>query len=168
MVDEVQTHMKEMLEVGAIHPSQSPWCNAVILVHTKEVCTLHWLLETQCQNQERLLTASPDTGCHWKPSGSGILLLIGSKGRSLANSNGQSIKAVHCFCFWKPRIFQMQMYAIQAVQHPSHISEINAELPRRTEFNLLLNLFGWHDSLFKDGGGACAALAHCVWSLPET
>ena len=36
MVDEVQTHIKEMLEVGAIHPSQSPWCNAVILVHKKD------------------------------------------------------------------------------------------------------------------------------------
>ena len=31
MVDEVQLHVKEMLEVGAIYPSQSPWCNTVIL-----------------------------------------------------------------------------------------------------------------------------------------
>ena len=36
MVDEVHAHMKEMLEVGTIHPSQSPWCNAVVLVHKKE------------------------------------------------------------------------------------------------------------------------------------
>ena len=36
MVDEVQAHMKEMLEVGAICPSQSPWCNAVLLVHKKD------------------------------------------------------------------------------------------------------------------------------------
>ena len=36
MVDKVQAHMKEMLEVGAIHPSQSPWCNAVILVCKKD------------------------------------------------------------------------------------------------------------------------------------
>ena len=27
MVDEVHAHMKEMLEVGAICPSQTPWCN---------------------------------------------------------------------------------------------------------------------------------------------
>ena len=35
MVDEVHVHMKEMLKVGAIHPSQSLWCNAVVLVCKK-------------------------------------------------------------------------------------------------------------------------------------
>ena len=35
MTDEVLTHVKEMFEVGAIHPSQSPWCNAVIFMHKK-------------------------------------------------------------------------------------------------------------------------------------
>ena len=33
MVDEVHAHVKEMLEVGTIDPSESPWCNAVVLVH---------------------------------------------------------------------------------------------------------------------------------------
>ena len=36
MVDEVHAHMKEMLEVGTIHLRQSPWCNAVVLVHKKD------------------------------------------------------------------------------------------------------------------------------------
>ena len=36
MVDEVQTHVKEMLEAGTICPGQSPWCNTVILVCKKE------------------------------------------------------------------------------------------------------------------------------------
>ena len=35
MVDEVCVHMKEMLKMGAIHPSQNLWCNAVVLVHKK-------------------------------------------------------------------------------------------------------------------------------------
>ena len=34
MVDEVGANV--MLEVGVIHPSQSPWCNAVILVCKKD------------------------------------------------------------------------------------------------------------------------------------
>ena len=35
MVDEVQAYGKEMLEGGAICPSQSPGCNAVVLVQRK-------------------------------------------------------------------------------------------------------------------------------------
>ena len=37
--------------------------------------------------------------------------------------------------------FLMQTYAIWTVQCSSYISEINAELPRGTEPNVLLNLF---------------------------
>ena len=36
MVEEVKVHIKEMLEVGAIHPSQSPLCNVVMLVRKKD------------------------------------------------------------------------------------------------------------------------------------
>ena len=36
MMDEVRAHVKEMLEVGAICPSQSQWCNAIILVYKKD------------------------------------------------------------------------------------------------------------------------------------
>ena len=54
MVDEVRAHMKEMLQVGAICPSQSPWYNAVMLLQKKDgglhFCThfynlLHWIQE---------------------------------------------------------------------------------------------------------------------------
>ena len=36
MVEEVRSHMKEMLGAGAICPSQSPWCNAIMLVRKKD------------------------------------------------------------------------------------------------------------------------------------
>ena len=40
VVDEVHAHVKGMSEVGAIHPSQSLWCYAVVLVCKKrEVCS---------------------------------------------------------------------------------------------------------------------------------
>ena len=35
-VDEVREHLKLMLDVGAIQPSNSPWCNAVVLVRKKD------------------------------------------------------------------------------------------------------------------------------------
>ena len=36
MVEEVRNHLKEMLESGAISPSQSAWCNAMVLVRKKD------------------------------------------------------------------------------------------------------------------------------------
>ena len=36
MVDKVQQHIQEMLDRGAICPSQSPWCNAAVLVRKKD------------------------------------------------------------------------------------------------------------------------------------
>ena len=35
MHDEVKVYIQEMLDVGAIRPSNSPWTSAVILVHKK-------------------------------------------------------------------------------------------------------------------------------------
>ena len=35
-VEEVHQHMQEMLEEEAICPSQSPWCNAIVLVQKKD------------------------------------------------------------------------------------------------------------------------------------
>ena len=36
LVDEVREHLQEMLDGGRIRPSQSPWCNAVVLVCKKD------------------------------------------------------------------------------------------------------------------------------------
>ena len=35
-VEEVWQHIQEMLDGGAIQPSQSPWCNAIVLVRKKD------------------------------------------------------------------------------------------------------------------------------------
>ena len=36
LVEEVWEHIHEMVDGGAIHLSQSPWCNVVVLVHKKD------------------------------------------------------------------------------------------------------------------------------------
>ena len=44
MVEEVRNHLKEMLELGAIRPSQSAWCNTVVLVRKKD-SGLHFCID---------------------------------------------------------------------------------------------------------------------------
>ena len=36
LMDKVREHLQEMLDGSAIRPSQSPWCNAVVLVQKKD------------------------------------------------------------------------------------------------------------------------------------
>ena len=44
LLEEVRTSLRDMLEAGAIHPSQSPWCNVVVLVQKKDG-TLHFCMD---------------------------------------------------------------------------------------------------------------------------
>ena len=48
-VEEVCQHIQEMLDGGAIWPSQSPWCNAVVLVWKKDG-TLRFCIDFRCLN----------------------------------------------------------------------------------------------------------------------
>ena len=49
LLEEVCTSLRDMLEAGAIHLSQSPWCNAVILVQRKDG-TLHFCMDFRFLN----------------------------------------------------------------------------------------------------------------------
>ena len=49
LLEEVRTSLSDMLEAGVIRLSQSPWCNAVILVWKKDG-TLHFCVDFRCLN----------------------------------------------------------------------------------------------------------------------
>ena len=49
MVEEVRNHLREMLESGSIRPSQSAWCNAMVLVRKKDG-GLCFCINFQCLN----------------------------------------------------------------------------------------------------------------------
>ena len=49
LLEEVHTSLRDMLEEGVICPSQSPWCNVVVLVWKKHG-TLHFCVDFRCLN----------------------------------------------------------------------------------------------------------------------
>ena len=44
LLEEVRTHVNDMLQAGAIRPSSSPWCNVVVLVRKKD-SGLHFCID---------------------------------------------------------------------------------------------------------------------------
>ena len=90
MVEEVRNHLKEMLESGAIRPSQSAWCNAVMLVRKKDG-SLHFcinFLMSECMYKEGFLSIAPNTGGAGELSRCWPLFLPGSEVWILADKNG--------------------------------------------------------------------------------
>ena len=57
-VEEVRQHIQEILDEGAIHPSQSPWCNAVVLVRKKDG-TLRFCIDFRCLNTKTKKDSHP-------------------------------------------------------------------------------------------------------------
>ena len=49
LLEEVHASIRDMLESGVIHPSQSPWCIVVVLVQKKDG-TLHFCVNFRCLN----------------------------------------------------------------------------------------------------------------------
>ena len=69
-VEEVRQHIQEMLDGGAIHPSQSPWCNTVVLVWKKDgtlrFCINFRRLNAKTKKDSHPLPRGPETnssGC---------------------------------------------------------------------------------------------------------
>ena len=76
-VEEVRQHIQEMLDGGAIRPSQSPWCNAVVLVRKKDG-TLRFCIDFRCLN------AKTKKDSHPLPRGPEMMeSLVGAPGTSL-------------------------------------------------------------------------------------
>ena len=100
---------------------------------------LHWLLQAECKDQKRFLSIAPHTRGHWESHRGWVFLLPGTEGGLLADSHGQSIEAVYSLHSGEPRIFWVWMYPLWIVQCPCNLPEVDPELLRWIEFDVLPN-----------------------------
>ena len=97
LVEEVREHIQEMLDGGAIHPSQSPWCNAVVLVRKKDG-GLRFCIDFRRLNRRTKKDAFPaakdavDYGVHGRGP---AIFYNGFEVRFLAGQDGQGVPTVH-------------------------------------------------------------------------
>ena len=67
LLEEVRTHVNDMLQAGAIRPSSSPWCNTVVLVQKKDgglrFCIDFRKLNTRTKKDSY---PSPTSRKHWR------------------------------------------------------------------------------------------------------
>ena len=106
MVDEVCAHVKEMLEAGMIHPSQSLWCNAVVLVHKKDrvlcFCINFCKLNARTKKDSYLLPQIQEAIKIL--FGAGYFSCLDLKAGFQQITDGWGFKAIHCFYCGEHRI----------------------------------------------------------------
>ena len=67
LVEEVREHLQEMLDGGVIRPSQSPWCNAVVLVRKKDGGLRFCIDFHRLNSRTKMLTPFPVCKRPWSP-----------------------------------------------------------------------------------------------------
>ena len=140
LLEEVCTSLRDMLETGAIHPSQFPWCNAVILVWNPAV--LSGLQVPQCTYEEGLIPPAMDSGGPGKHSRVSAFFIDGFQVRLLADQDGPGITTVHSLYGGEPWVLRVYSHAVWAVQHTSDISASHAEQLGGAEPHILCHLLG--------------------------
>ena len=92
-LDEVREHLKLMLDAGVIRPSNSPWCNAVVLVRKKDG-SLRFCIDFRKLNSLTVKDSHPLPGiCETLESLAGAAHFLTF---NLAGPNGRGIQAIYC------------------------------------------------------------------------
>ena len=147
MVEEVRGHMKEMLEAGAIHPSQSPWCNVIVLVRKKDggldfcidFCRLNARTKKDSYPLPHIQEAIESI------AGAGYFSCLDLKLGFWQITMDKVSKQYTTFTVGNLGFFWVWINTLWVVQCTCDLPEVNAELYRWIEPNMLLNILQWCD-----------------------
>ena len=138
-LDEVREHLKLMLDARVVRPSNSPWCNAVVLVREKDG-SLHFCIDFRRLNALTVKDSHPlphicDT--LEQPIIPLSISILGF-GRFLWMRNLSSIPPL----LWAVWVCMSVKVCLSGCVMPAYFPKAHAELLRRTEPHLLPHLFG--------------------------
>ena len=116
LLEEVHTLLWDMLYAGAICPSQSPWCNVVVLVRKKDgslcFCVDFCRLNEHTKKDVSFTTDPGGIGeygwCH-------AFFHNGFQKQIMAGQNGPRVQTIYCFHHGKPGVLQVYSYALGAL-----------------------------------------------------
>ena len=160
-----------MLEAGDIYPSQSPWCNAIMLVRKKDrgLCFCIDSCKLEHKDQKGLLSTTPHTRGHWESNvGAGYFSCLDLIAGFWQITMEKGSKQYTAFTVGNLGLFQVWMNDHLGLCHaPTTLLEVNAELSGWIEPNILFNLLGWCDCLFRNQGSAfvnaCVLCLNTFW-----
>ena len=144
LVEEVHMHLQEMLDSGTICPSQSVWCNAMVLVQKEDrglcFCIDFWCLNAHAQ-RKTLIHCLGSKEALESLVGAGHFSCLDLKSGFWQIKMDESSKQYTAFTHWQPRHLWVQWpHAFWAVQCPSHFPVGNAKFPRGDESDILPHL----------------------------
>ena len=148
LVEEVCTHVWEMLDSGAICPSQSMWCNAVVLVQKKDgglcFCIVFWHLNVHTKKDSYPLPRMQEA--LESLVSAGYCSCLDLKSGFWQIKMDESSRQYTAFTVGNLGFFWMWPHDLWAVQCSSYFSMADAELPGRVESDILPYLSGWQSS----------------------
>ena len=165
LVEEVQNHLREMLESGAIWPSQSAWCNAIVLVRKKDG-GLQFCINFCCLNTHAKKDSYPLQRIQEALEclvGAGHFLCLDLKLGFWQIKMEEASKQYTAFTVGNLGFFWMWSHALWAVQCASHVSETDAKLSYQVKPLLLPHLLRWHNHFLMDGRGTSQQTVCGLW-----
>ena len=165
LVEEVREHLQEMLDGGVIHPSQSPWCNAVVLVRKKDgglrFCIDFCRLNSRTKKDAYPLPQMQET--MESMVGAQFFFTMDLKSGFWQVKMAKDSQQYTAFMMGSMGVYEFLRMPYRLC---NDIPEAHAKLPQRAKLDLCPYLPGRLESLLPDWGGAPPPLTGSFWPVP--
>ena len=168
LVEEVREHIQEMLDGGAIRPSNSPWCNAIVLVRKKDG-TLRFCIDFRRLNNRMEKDSFPmpkmvDT--METMVGARIFSTMDLKSGFWQVKMAEESRPYTAFTVGSLGVYEFLRMPFGLCNAPANVSTSHAKLSRQVKPHVCSHLPRRHRRLLRHREGACEASRSSIRALP--